>query len=171
MASQRVKAAVAAVVFAAVLAGVGYASIASSSYKSVTDLLASSRPVKATIQAGVAPLGSGVYTLEVDGRVYIVEARGTYGVARGDDGRVYAVFLVTDGRHAALAIYDATGEYAAYQAGWSLSTTVVLGVTYEPGATATLRTPTGSLSLPLVTVNSILKGCHSSYGQGAATTR
>ncbi len=169
MKSSRAKAAIAAIALAVVLAGIGYASVASSSYESVSDLLEAKRTVKATVEADVVPLGQGVYTLILGDKVYTLEAKGSYGVARDTSGEVYAVFLISDGKHAMLAIYDATDEYMAYQMGSGLSSSVVLSVTYEPGLTATLKTPNGDIQIPAVLVNAILKGCHTSYSQGAAT--
>lgn len=169
MKSSRVKAAIAAVALAVILAGIGYASLASSSYKSVSDLLEAKRTVKATVEADVVPIGQGVYTLILGDKVYTLEAKGSYGVARDPSGEVYAVFLISDGKHTMLAFYDATDEYMAYQMGSGLSSNVVLSVTYEPGLTAILKTPNGDVQLPAVLVNSILKGCHTSYSQGAAT--
>lgn len=169
--SPRAKAALAAVALAVVLAGVGYASVSSSSYKSVSDLLSAKRTVKATLEADVVPLGRGVYTLVIGDKVYSLEARGAYGVVRDPSGKVYAVFLLGDGRHVVLAIYDATDEYMAYQIGSGLSSRVVAAVTYDPGVTAVLKTPDGGeVELPVAFVGSILKGCHASYAQGAATT-
>ncbi len=171
MERSRAKALALAAVFLAAIAGVGYLSLSSSSYKSVSDLLAADHKVKATVQGQVVPLGKGVYMLNIDGETLRVEAHGSYGVAHAPDGGVYAVFVISDGDNAVLAVYKlGEREYAAYLAGTGLKSNVVVSGVYDPDSTAVLVTPQGALHLKVLYVDAILKGCHESYQQGAATT-
>ena len=158
----------------ALLAGfiaVGYASISSSGYMSVSDLAGLDSRARVTVQGTIQPLGRGEATLTLGGEEYRVKAMGSYGIARTGDGRILAVFILGGGGHRILAVYDATGEYSVYAAGNALSSDVVVAGTYDPQARATLKLPDGTTAeYPVIRVDAILKGCHNSYNQPAERT-
>lgn len=148
---------------------VGYASISSSGYMSVSDLAALDSKAKVTVQGAVQPLGRGEALLILGGEEYEIEAMGSYGVAREDDGRVIAIFIIGDGANKVLAVYDATREYAVYMAGNALSSEVVVAGTYDPQAKALIQLPDGTTAeYPVIRIDTILKGCHESYSRGTA---
>jgi len=170
----RLKLLIAGAAFVLVIVVVGYLSISQSNYKSVADLAGVKKRVKVTVEGDVIPMGKGPMTLRVGGKVYEVEGYGSYGVARDSEGRVYAVFILGSGGYAVLALYDVSGNLEAYQVGSGLASSVVVTGVYDPRVYAVLE-PLGQQSmavkLPLLRVDAILKGCHSSYQQGVATRR
>ncbi|MCE4624998.1 MAG: hypothetical protein F7C35_03945 [Desulfurococcales archaeon] len=160
---------ISALLFAVVLVAIGYMSLSQSNYKSVADLADVKKRVKVTVEGNVTPIGEGVYRLIVGGKTYIVEAHRSYGVAYTDDGHTYGVFLLSSGNFTVLALYDAGSNLSAYQMGSGLAGQVVVAGVYDPNVRAKLVWNGGSVELPFLQVDSILKGCHSSYQQGVAS--
>ncbi len=156
--------------FLLILSAIGYMSISQSNYQDLASLTSIDRKTKVTIEADIAPIGRGNMILEVDGKRFNVTGYGSYAVATDAYGNVYAVFLLTDGEQVVLALYEAGETYMANQMGSGLMSSVVVSAVYDPDATALLLTPQGQLSLPVLYVDAILKGCHTSYSEGAATT-
>ncbi|BAN89509.1 hypothetical protein ACAM_0040 [Aeropyrum camini SY1 = JCM 12091] len=159
-----------ALVIAAILAGVflaigGYA-IYTSGYSDVSTLESLSRPSRVTVQARVAYLGYGSATVVYGGKTYILDSRGAYGILKTVDGTgdSYAFFIMEgeDGFRAA-ALYKLESFTSRYGGSPVFEDTVVVDGVYRPGEELTLITPVGEESLPVVTVNAILKGCHAAY--------
>jgi len=167
---QTLKVAAVAGVFLLVLTVIGYMSISQSNYQDLAGVLQLDKKTKVTVQADVAPIGKGEMLLHIGGTTLVVEGYGSYGVATGPDGTVYAVFLLTDGANMVLALYEAGEEYLAGQMGSGLMSNVVVSGVYDPSVVAVLETPYGTLQLPVLYVDAILKGCHSGYTEQAATT-
>lgn len=166
---ERTKAAIIAAILVVAFLGIGYMSLSSSSYKKVSELAGLDRKSKVTVEGTIVPIGKGEYTLYIDGKTYTVDAMGSYGVARDAEGNVYAVFILGDQKFQVLAFYDVGDNYVAFQTGSALKSSVVVSATYDPNDKATLVTPSGTIQLPLLKVDSILKGCHESYKQESAT--
>lgn len=160
---------VAGVLFVVVIITIGYMSISQSSYKSVADLAGVEKRVKVTVEGVVEPVLNENYTLLLDGEEYLVEGHGSYGVARDNSGKIYAVFILSGGNVAVLALYDVGENIEAYQLGSGLSSKVVVSGVYDPTINATLIGPGGRVELPYLKVTAILKGCHSSYQKGVGT--
>jgi len=164
------KALLVALVLAAAIALVGYTSMSSSNYSTVDAVLEANRKVKVTVEADTLALGEGTYTLIIGGERYTLEAHGSYGVAWDEEGNVYAVFLLKGEESLALAIYPVGDDLMAYQTGAGLQAKVVVTGVYDPSVRAVLVSPTGQqVELPVIWVDAILKGCHTSYQQEAAT--
>ena len=159
----------AGLLFIVAIVTIGYVGISQSSYQTVADLAGISKRTKVTVEGEVAPLGKGTYTLVIDGRVYNVVAQGSYGVARDDSGRIYAVFILAGGDYAVLAIYDVGDEYETYMLSGGLASQVVVSGVFDPQARAILSWPGGQAEFPLLVVDAILKGCHNSYSQEVGT--
>ncbi len=159
-----------ALVLAAAMAVVGYTSMSSSNYSTLDSVLDANKRVKVTVEAETASLGEGAYMLIVGDKHYTVEAHGSYGVAWDEEGNVYAVFLLRGEESLALALYPVGDDIMAYQTGAGLQARVVITGVYDPSVKAVLVSPqAGSVELPLIQVDAILKGCHTSYQQEAAT--
>lgn len=169
-ASDKKRAALVAVILVAAIAVVGYSSVSQSNYKPLSAILESDKRIKVTVEANTTSLGKGRLLLVIGDNQYTVEAHGSYGVARGPDGNVYAVFILESSGARAVAIYPVGDELMAYQTGSGLETSVVVSGVYDPGQKAVLVYPDGSsITLPVIFVDNILKGCHTSYEQGQAS--
>jgi len=159
-----------ALALAAAIALIGYTSMSSSNYSTVDSILEATSKVKVTVEAETLSLGEGTYTLLIDGERYTLEAHGSYGVAWDSEGNVYAVFLLKGEESVALAVYPVGDDLMAYQTGAGLQAKVVVTGVYDPNVRAVIVSPTGQQAeLPLIWVDAILKGCHTSYQQEAAT--
>lgn len=159
----------AGILFIVAVVTIGYIGISQSSYQTVADLAGISKKTKVTVEGEVAPLGKGTYTLIIDGKVYNVVARGSYGVATDDSGRVYAVFILASDDFAVLALYDVGDDYETYMLSGGLASKVVVSGVFDPQTRAVLTWPGGQAEFPLLLVDAILKGCHNSYSQEVAT--
>ncbi len=158
------------VILVAAIAVIGYTSMSSSNYGSLDDALSVDKRSKVTIEAETMNMGEGSFYLEAGGERYYVEAHGSYGVAWDEEGNVYAVFLLRGNENVALALYPVGDELMAYQTGTGLQTKVVVTGIYDPSQLALIVYPNGeTVELPLIQVDAILKGCHTSYQQEAAT--
>ena len=170
MARARTRTLVIVLILLAAIGGIGYMSMEQSNYKPLSDILSLDHKAKVTVEANTTSLGRGNMTLIVGDKVYTVSAHGSYGVARDGEGNVYAVFLLEDDGKTALALYPVGDELLAYQTGSGLQTSVVVSGVYDPSVRAVLVGPDGrSMEFPLIQVDAILKGCHTSYEQSSAT--
>jgi len=157
-------------VFLLVLSVIGYMSISQSNYQDLAGMLSLEKKTKVTVEAEVQPIGTGEMLLHLNGITMTLTGYGSYAVATDPSGKVYAVFLLTDGSNTVLALYEAGEEYLAGQMGSGLMSSVVVTGVYDPSVRAVLETPYGGYEYPVLYVDAILKGCHSGYTEQAATT-
>ncbi|BAA78961.2 hypothetical protein APE_0052.1 [Aeropyrum pernix K1] len=155
-----------AAVLALVFIAIGAYAIYTSEYSDVSTLQSVTRASRVTVQAGVAYLGYGTATVIYGGKTYTLEARGAYGILMPTDGSgsSYAFFVMEGEKgYKVAALYELDSFTARYGGSPVFEDTVVVDGVYRPGEELVLLTPAGEESLPVVTVNAILKGCHAAY--------
>jgi len=168
--ADRKKTLLVALLLVVAIGAIGYSSMSQSNYKSLDAILSLDEKSKVTVEANTTSMGEGQFIVVINGEQYTVTAHKSYGVARGPDGEIYAVFILESKGARALALYPVGDEVLAYQTGSGLQTTVVVSGIYDPNIRAIIIFPDGSqASMPVIFVDSILKGCHTSYEQGQAS--
>lgn len=176
-----------AVILFAVMLGVGISAVQSSGYRDVCSVYSLKAPAELVLSGNISyyPPAPG-YIVEIDGPggsallVSTPQSSSAYLVARvvknsleelSGDSR-YAVFVLRGscGR-VAVALYSASEFIQKYGGNPVVSDVVVIDAVYRPGLTAKIFTRDGRLVYtgPVLLVNKILKGCHESYQETAAT--
>ncbi|MCE4610898.1 MAG: hypothetical protein F7B17_02880 [Desulfurococcales archaeon] len=170
----KIKALLAVLVLAASIVILGYVSIRESSYNDVGSLKELSAPTRVTVTGDLVDLGDGILLMNYKGGTYTLEARGVYAIAQGPEGE-YAVFLLKGGNgFMVVALYPASEFVSKYGGSPLFEEKVIVQGIYMPGETVVigLPSPDGVKPLyeaPLLKVDAILKGCHSSYQQRQAS--
>ncbi len=158
----------------ALIVGVGYASINASKYNEVGSLLEMDHPTRVTVKGDVVDLGYGDYVMIYNGKKFSVSARGVYGVAKDKaTGESYALFILRGSNGYMVAALYPAGEFVARYGGSPIiDPSIVVDGVYKPDVEIQLVKP-GSppVSLNIIEVNAILKGCHASYGEEQATLK
>lgn len=155
---------------ATLIGAVGFASVLSSSYNDVSSLSSVESEIRVTVQGSPVNLGTGTLVLKVGGEEYMLDARGFYAIPIGGlDSYVLFILEGEDGFRVA-ALYPARDFIARYGGSPVVESLVVVDGVYEPSAIAVIEDPeTGKTQqLPVLWINAILKGCHSSYQQQPA---
>ena len=175
-----------AVILFAVMLGVGISAVQSSGYRDVCSLYSLSTPEELVVSGNVSYYPAAQLVVEIRGPngtavlVSTPQSGASYLVARVvrnsldvlADDQEYAVFTLR-GRcgRVAVALYSATEFKSKYGTSPIVSDVVVVDAVYHPELTAYIYTRNGRLvySGPVLLVNKILKGCHESYQETAAT--
>ncbi|MEB3773589.1 MAG: hypothetical protein GSR86_01515 [Desulfurococcales archaeon] len=158
-------------ILALAIAGIGYASINASKYNEVSSLSGIEVPTRVTVRGEVVNLGFSKLVMVYNGIVYDMDARGVYAVAESRTTQdSYAVFLLK-GKNGftVAAVYPSAEFISRYGGSPVIESSIVVDGIYKPGDRLKIVMPTGEqVELPVLEINSILKGCHSSYGQEQA---
>lgn len=157
---------------AAAVAGAGAAAVLSSSYDDVGSLAGLSDRLRVTVEGYTVDMGTGTVVLEVNGESYTLDARGFFAIpVGGSDG--YVLFLLRgDNGFTVAALHDAREFIARYGGNPVVEATVVVDGVYDPSVRAriTLVETGETVEVPVLWINTVLKGCHASYEQPPATT-
>lgn len=156
----------AAALLATLILALGYSALSSSSYMDVSQLSKLESRFQATVKGYLEPLGYGGYTLVIGNESYLLEARGSYGIASGPMGEALAVFILASGGHEVLVVAPLDFLGSAPPGAASGGEVVVSGV-YDPSLRAVLLRGFEAREYPLFMADRVLKGCHSSYASGA----
>ena len=159
----------AAAIFTLVIGIVGYMSITSSQYNEVGMLASLDAPTRVTVKGEVVNLGTGEGALIYKGERYTLKLRGMYAIAEASSGESLVVFLLRgqDGFLVA-ALYPSIDFISKYGGSPVIDAEIVIDGIYKPRDEVTIILPSGQANAPVIEINSILKGCHSSYGQEQA---
>jgi hypothetical protein len=168
----RVSGALTVLLVAAAVAAIGYMAVSAGGYESVDELRELESPTRVVVEGVPVDMGSAVFTLRLGGEVYMVEARGAYGVARplSGGGEAYALFILAgESGFKVAALYPAEEFASRYGGSPAVGGVVVVEGVYDPAAIAVVEMPgAGVESMPVLWVESILKGCHTAYEAGQA---
>ena len=171
-----------AAVFLAALLGVGAFSLRSSGYQDVAQLASYTEPVQGlAVKGSTVPLEPGVYYLKVGDTVFkltvskpslFAKAERVAGPRLGGYDS-YAFFMMRGGNGFTVAALLRWDDFAGLYGGENavMESQVVVKGTYNPGMKAVLVDAGGrpvAGPMPVILVDKILEGCHSSYGSGAA---
>lgn len=158
----------------AAITSIGYASITASKYNEVSSLASIQSDMRVTVQGNNYPLGMGSYVMSYNGKIFQVEARGAYAIARHPEtGEAYALFILTgkDG-FAVAALYPASDFVAKYGGSPIVESTIVVDGIYRPGSNVVIYQGSKPVvQAKVLEVQTILKGCHASYEQEQATVK
>ena len=157
---------------AVAIALAGAAAVLSSSYSDVGSLSGLSERARVTVEGYTVNMGTGPILLEVNGEEYTLDARGYFAIPRGG-GEGYVLFLLRgDNGFTVAALHDAREFIARYGGNPVVEATVVVDGVYDPQVKANITfLETGeTLEVPVLWINTVLKGCHASYEQPPATT-
>lgn len=164
--------AIAIILLSVAVAGAGVAAVISSSYNDVGSLAALNERTRVTVEGSTVNLGSGTLILEVNGKSYTLDARGFFAIPfGGTEG--YVLFLLRgESGFTVAAVYDAREFVSRYGGNPVVEATVVVDGIYDPETKARITfLDTGeTVEVPILWINTILKGCHASYEQPPATT-
>lgn len=155
---------------AALIGAVGLASVLSSNYNDVSSLSSVNSEIRVTVQGSPTNLGTGTLILNVGDEEYMLDARGVYAIPLGElEGYVLFVLEGEDGFRVA-ALYPAKDFVARYGGSPIVESLVVVDGIYDPNTMVIIEDPeAGKIQqLPVLWINIILKGCHSSYQQQPA---
>ena len=162
------------VIIAVAMIAIGYASISASHYSDVSSLKNLSRDTRVTVQGENLPLGTGSLAMVYKGRVFNVDARGSYAVATDPQtGESYALFVLRGKDNSLVAaLYPAKEFVTRYGGSPIIESTIVVDGVYKPGERVVIyQGGAPLLEAGVIEVQNILKGCHASYGQEQATLR
>ncbi len=159
-----------AVIMAVLIAGIGYASINASKYNEVGSLASVDSPTRVTVRGNVVSLGIGSGVIVYNGEEYRLDARGPYGIAKAGNGDSIVIFLLEgDNGFRVAAVYPASEFLSRYGGSPIIDPTIVVDGVYKPGETISITLEGETVQVPVIEIYTILKGCHSSYGQEQAT--
>ncbi len=162
------------IILLAAIASIGYASISASKYNEVSSLASVSSDMRVTVQGDNYPLGMGTYVMSYNDKIFQVEARGAYAIARNvETGESYALFILT-GKNgfAVAALYPASDFVSKYGGSPIVESTIVVDGVYRPGSNVVIyQGSTPIVQAKVLEVQTILKGCHASYEQEQATVK
>ncbi len=160
------------------MAAIGYASISASKYNDVSSLAGQSSPVRVTVSGSVVDMGTGGLVMVYNGGVYRVESRGVYAIAENPEtGESYALFLLKgDNGFMVAALYPARDFVTKYGGSPVVEAQIVVDGVYRPDKTVSIGIMgsqgfTPLYEVPVLEVDAILKGCHSSYQQQQAVVQ
>ena len=160
---------VAAAVLSLVIGVVGYVSITASKYNEVGMLASLDSPSRVTVRGEVVDLGTGEGVLVYKGERYRLECRGAYAMAESSGSGSLVLFLLRGGNgFVAAALYPSADFISRYGGSPIVDREIVVDSVYRPGERVSIILPGGGVEAPVIEINSILKGCHSSYGQEQA---
>ncbi|MCE4602705.1 MAG: hypothetical protein F7C08_00355 [Desulfurococcales archaeon] len=160
-----------AIIMAAIIAGIGYASISASKYNEVGSLSGIDAPTRVTVRGNVVSLGTGSGVILYNGEAYRLDARGPYGIAEAINGGDSIVVFLLEGDNGfrVAAVYQASEFLARYGGSPIIDPSIVIDGVYMPSTTMTITIGGDSVEVPVIDIYTILKGCHASYGQEQAT--
>ncbi len=163
------KGVIAVVLLTLVIGVVGYMSITASQYNEVSMLASLDSPTRVTVRGEVVNLGTEDGFLVYKGERYILKPKGMYAVAEAEGSDSLVVFLLKgqDGFLVA-AVYPASDFISRYGGSPIIDPEIVVDGVYKPGERVSIKLPGIVVDTPIIEIYSILKGCHSSYGQEQA---